>query len=116
MIEVSFLMGDKSRLTVKGHGGCRTEQGGDIVCAACSIVTTMIAQTLEDHPDVFAVESSRLYSGDAELVWKTAGEKVKDASLMLEPLILGYRLLAQDYGKYLNLRIMQKKFQLKGFL
>ena len=68
------------------------------------MITTMIAQTLEDYPDVFTKDSIRLEPGDAELRWRANTGKEPEARLLLAPMIKGFKMLARDYSEYISLR------------
>ncbi len=100
MINIVFYNTEDGQLTgykVQGHAQYAT-QGKDIICAAVSSATEMVANTITE-----------IYNIDAEVVVKDASLSVrvfqKDAK-MCRDILLGLKLhlclLEEQYPKYIN--------------
>ncbi len=87
----------------KGHAGF-AEEGMDIVCAAVSVLSINTANSLEQlTEDTFQVEEK-----DGFLSIRFSEEPSKEASLLMESLLLGLTSIEKSYGrKYLKVSIRE---------
>ena len=91
-------------LTVKGHAGY-AKSGSDIVCAAASVLITTCANALQSVADVFPVlevkEQPAVIAVD--LPNGLSPEKAHDARVILETVLQGFKDVAAQYPRYLQI-------------
>lgn len=91
-------------LRVKGHSGY-AEAGSDIVCAAASILITTCANALENvvkiSPDVTVEE--RMTSITIRLPKGLSPQQDHDARIVLATAMQGFRDIAAEYPRYLQI-------------
>ena len=88
-----------TEITVKGHAGCIAETGGDIVCSAVSMITTMFAQMLDDNSSLFNDYDVSLESGDSYIFFRPKG---RTGRLLADSMIRGYQLLENSYSNFVE--------------
>lgn len=88
-----------TKITVKGHAGCIAVTGGDVVCAAVSMITTMLAQMLDDNSHLFNDYSISLESGDSCIFFSPKG---RTGRLLADSMIRGYQLLENSYSNFVK--------------
>ncbi len=91
---------DGTQISLIGHAGCRAVTGGDIVCSAVSMVTTMMAQMLEDNSHLFTDYAISLNSGDACISYIPKG---RTGETLANSMIRGYELLEGSYASYIKI-------------
>ena len=91
-------------LTVKGHAGY-ARSGSDIVCAAASVLITTCANALQSVADVSPVleikEQPAVIAVDLPDGLPTA--KDHDARIILETTLQGFKDVAAQYPRYLQI-------------
>ena len=84
-----------------GHAGFM-KKGRDIVCAAVSMLTINTANSIMTLTDSKISVSQK----DGYISWKFEDIPDKDATLLMDSMIIGLRSIEEDYkGKYLRLVI-----------
>ena len=86
-----------------GHSGY-AKRGQDIVCSAVSMLTTNTINSIEKLTDCdFKGESA-----DGRLYWEFPDGCTKDASLLMDSMILGLEAVSDEYGKkFLTLELKE---------
>ena len=91
-------------LTVKGHAGY-ARSGKDIVCAAASVLITTCANALQSVADISPVlevtENPALIAMD--LPEGLSPEKDHDARIILTAILQGFKDVAAQYPRYLQI-------------
>ena len=91
-------------ISVTGHSGYGTA-GGDIVCAAASVLIFTCANALQSvahiQPDI--VQDERGTKISVSLPEGLAPEKSRDAQVIMETILQGYSDVAQEYPKFLKI-------------
>ena len=91
-------------LTVKGHAGY-ARSGSDIVCAAASVLITTCANALQSvaaiSPVLKVTEKPALIAVD--LPEGLSPEKKHDAQIILETTLQGFKDVAAQYPRYLQI-------------
>ncbi|MFL2099327.1 ribosomal-processing cysteine protease Prp [Desemzia sp. FAM 23991] len=111
MIQASIKRNDKGNIVsfeVTGHAESGP-YGSDIVCAAVSalvigttnslITLTGVAPIIEQNDEV---EGGYLY---VELIQDLTEEQLKTAQVLLESLLISLNGIAEEYSKYIQLKI-----------
>ncbi len=87
----------------KGHAGF-SRKGRDIVCAAVSMLTINTANSIM----ALTGTSINISENDGLLSWTFDGCSERDATLLMDSMILGLRSIENDYNsKYLTLVIKE---------
>lgn len=93
MINVKF---SKKSIHILGHANFDV-YGSDIVCSAVSMITTTIANKLKLLNSEIAIE---LDEGNSFFEWEKLSH---DEKLLIETLILGLEMIAENYSKYIKI-------------
>ena len=85
-----------------GHAGY-DEEGYDIVCAAISILTINTINAI----DTYAKDLSSVVSDEEEgyIEYRLLGRPTKEATLLLNTMVLGLETVVQNYENYIDLKI-----------
>lgn len=105
MIDV-VVFSDNSRyigLKVSGHAGYG-EEGRDIVCAAVSILTLNMANSVERFTDDDFVVNS--YDGCFDFTLNTRGDK---SGLLLDSCIFGLMDIGEEYSDFIKINLQEVK-------
>lgn len=108
MVEIKFSEKPEKHmlgLTLHGHSGF-ADFGEDIVCSAVSILLYALAESIETREDIaFCYDPIiKLDSGDAAIIVKAVDEdSYKTTKVLFDMAYEGYRLLAGNYPKYVNI-------------
>ena len=102
MIRVEYDRRD-CRVTVTGHAGY-AERGEDILCAAASmLLQTLAAAVRELHRRGLAEDAAvSLFYGAGEVACVPVEEHRCVARTVMDSIVLGFELLARDYGEYVH--------------
>ena len=84
-----------------GHAGY-DEEGQDIVCAAISVLTINTINSLEAFTDEEFEVSSDQEEGCIEC--RVSDRPAKDATLLLNAMVLGLEMIAENYENYIDLK------------
>lgn len=109
MIKIAVYQNEKGScvgFSALGHAGMSAE-GQDIVCAAVSVLVINTVNAIEK----FADDRTSLVSDDLEglIEYKILGKPTKEASLLLDTMILGLQEIADDenYDEYIDLKFKE---------
>ena len=105
MIDVIVFVkdGKYTGLKVSGHAGFE-EEGKDIVCAAVSVLTLNLANSIEHFcNDEFIVDCSE---GFFHLTLQDRSEK---SGLLLDSCILGLMDIGEEYSDFININLQEVK-------
>ena len=83
-----------------GHAGFM-KKGRDIVCSAISMLTINAANSIMTLTDT----KIKVDENDGFISWTFDGECGKEATLLMDSMILGLRSLNEQYGKYITLEV-----------
>ena len=86
----------------EGHAGF-ARKGKDIVCAAVSVLTTTTLNSIELLTDCPFKGSSK----DGFLEWEFVDDCSKEATLLMDSLILGLNQISNEYSKLVRLEIRE---------
>lgn len=100
MIRVEYNRMD-CRVTVTGHAGYG-ERGQDILCAAASMLLQTLAAAVGELYGRGLTEDSAvsLYRGAGEVACVPVEEYRCVVRTVMDSIVLGFELLARDYGAY----------------
>ena len=88
-------------MEVKGHAGY-DEYGKDIVCAAVSVLTVNMANSVEKFTDDSVDEKT------GQFIFHFTGTVSAESKLLMDSLILGLTDIAESYGdKYIKIRFRE---------
>ena len=88
---------------VIGHAGY-AEEGEDIVCAGISVLTINTINSIETLTDaVFSVNSDER---KGSIKFKMTNP-TKESTLLLEAMILGLQMMAENYSEYIDLKFRE---------
>ena len=88
---------------VIGHAGY-AEEGEDIVCAGISVLTINTLNSMEALTDaVFSVDSDE-NSGSIKCRMLNS---TKESTLLLDAMILGLQMMAENYSEYIDLKFRE---------
>jgi uncharacterized protein YsxB (DUF464 family) len=110
MVSINIISDKKSRyleLNVKGHAGM-AEAGKDLVCAAVSILTYTVAQSLSNMlENKLLAERPRivLKSGDAEISCRCKAHSFNKVENAFKFARTGYTLLVHSYPQFVELNV-----------
>ena len=108
MIQVDVYSDSKGCTTgveVKGHAGY-DEYGKDIVCAAVSVLTVNMANSVEKFTDDGFEGSVDEKTG--QFIFHFTGTVSAESKLLMDSLILGLTDIAESYGdKYIKIRFRE---------
>ena len=94
MVEISVCRTDnEGQIRLQGHAGGINERGEDIVCACVSTIVTLLAQVLDNHPDVFFDVKEQLESGNSFISYRIGFGREEDGNLIVDTVITGFQLL-----------------------
>lgn len=85
-------------VSLNGHAGY-APKGHDLVCAAISLLTTMIAQTLLNDEKV-VTHKCEMGDGTATFSFTAQGT---DIDARIDTIVTGFKLLHQEFPQYVNL-------------
>ena len=86
-----------------GHAGY-AEEGEDIVCAGISVLTINTINSIEALTEaVFTVESDE---NDGSMNFRIQ-KATKESTLLLEAMILGLEMMADNYSEYIDLKFRE---------
>ena len=86
-----------------GHAGY-AEEGEDIVCAGISVLTINTINSIEALTDAkFTVDSDE---NDGSMNFKIQ-KSTKESTLLLEAMILGLEMMADNYSEYIDLKFRE---------
>ncbi len=89
--------------TCKGHAGFM-RKGRDIVCSAISVLTINTANSIM----TLTGTKISVNENDGFLSWEFTGEADKEATLLMDSLLIGLGSIEEEYGKkYLTLEIKE---------
>lgn len=95
--------GKYTGLKVSGHANF-DEEGKDIVCAAVSVLTLNLANSIEHFcDDDFSVDSS---DGFFHLILQDRSEK---SGVLLDSCILGLMDIGEEYGDFIKINLQEVK-------
>ena len=77
------------------------EKGRDIVCSAISVLTVNTANSIMTFSDT-KIET---FENDGFLSWKFTDGCGREATLLMDSMILGLRSIVEQYDKYLTLYV-----------
>ena len=107
MIDITVMDGDKGYKSLKcaGHADY-DEYGKDVVCSAVSMLVINTVNGIEKLTDtVLKVTNSNSKDGMLEVVFPN--ETGKDATLLIDSMILGIKNVIKQYGDgFVSLKIM----------
>ena len=108
MIQVDVYSDSEGRTTgveVNGHAGY-DEYGKDIVCAAVSVLTVNMANSVEKFTDDSFKGSVDEKTG--RFIFHFTGDVSAESKLLMDSLILGLTDIAESYGdKYIKIRFRE---------
>lgn len=110
MVSISIISNKKSRyleLKVNGHAGM-AELGHDIVCAAVSIITYTVAQSVSNMRENKLLTECPLISlenGDAVISCKCKSRSFDEMEKTFKFARIGYALLTHSYPQYVELNV-----------
>ena len=77
--------------------------GKDIVCSAISVLTINAANSIMTLTD----SKIRVSENDGFLSWEFEDTPQKDATLLMDSLLIGLRSVEEEYGKFLKIEIKE---------
>ena len=88
-----------------GHAGY-ADNGKDIVCSAVSVLVINTINSIEKFTDSIFITDADLKSGHIDFKFKSAPSK--EASLLIDSMVLGISGIQQSYGKaYVTIKIKE---------
>ena len=98
-ITVKKRKGTYLELVSKGHAGY-AEEGYDIICAAVSVLSVNLVNSIEE----FTEDGMDVTSGDGLIELKLDGELSQEGQLLMRSYILGVQSVQKTYGnEYIEL-------------
>ena len=103
-VSVRYEDGAVSSITVKDHADY-AEYGHDIVCAAASVLITTCANALESVAGVSPITHADERTAEirVSLPKQLAPQQAHDAQIILRTAVQGFRDIAQQYPKNLQI-------------
>ena len=109
MINVTVIKQKQNIKSIEstGHSGY-AEHGGDIVCAAVSVLMETLANGLTEvvKAEVKVVVDEEIPHLMVELTEQDE-QKFKNAQMLMKAILLGIKGVAQEYGKYIKIKEKQ---------
>lgn len=89
---------------VKGH--CNTaEYGKDLVCAAVSILSLTLAQTIKFNNNLLDEKPQiTIHQGKAKIIFKPKSEYEAQLRISLNTVMNGFRVLQNEYPKIIHIK------------
>lgn len=94
MTKVSYSFGKRVEVTVSGHAGAANKFGVDLCCAAASMLSFTLMQTIADMP--LSDKKICYADGYAHIGFKNT-VACRNAIAAVKTIITGFRLLKNEY-------------------
>lgn len=94
MTKISYSLGKKIEVTVSGHAGAANKKGVDLCCAAASMLSFTLMQTIAD----MSLHDKKICYADgyAHIEFKNT-VSCRNALTAVKTILTGFRLLRDEY-------------------
>ena len=89
---------------IKGHSGY-AEAGSDIICAAVTTLAISVQNSIEQFCENVSFKQNAVQDG--EMYYRLKSEPTHDTSLLLASAYLGFQQIAEQYTKFVTVKIKE---------